>query len=44
MKRGAISNYVKPVVAICKISDIVLNTNKIDRYMPAKVYRMFTPP
>ncbi len=37
MKRGAISNYIKPVVAFCKISDIVLNTHKIARYMPAKV-------
>jgi hypothetical protein len=28
MKRGAISNYVKPVVTLCKISDVMVNLRK----------------
>ena len=30
MKRQAISNYIKPVIAFCKISDIYLNISKIN--------------
>jgi integrase len=37
MKRAAISNYVKPVVSFCKINDILLNTSKINKFMPAHV-------
>ena len=37
MKRAAISNYTKPVIAFCKISDILLNTSRINRFMPAYI-------
>ena len=37
MKRLAISNYIKPVVAFCKINDLFLNMNKINRFMPAYI-------
>jgi len=37
MKRAAISNYTKPVISFCKINDIILNTNKINKFMPAHV-------
>jgi hypothetical protein len=37
MKRGAISNYVTPVLSFCKINDIMVNTAKVNRYMPAQV-------
>lgn len=36
-KRGAISNYTKSIIAFCKINDIVLNTNKIRKFMPSNV-------
>jgi site-specific recombinase XerD len=34
MKRAAITNYTKPVIAFCKISDIFLNCTKINKFMP----------
>jgi site-specific recombinase XerC len=37
MKRGAISNYVSPVLSFCKINDIMVNTTKINKFMPAQV-------
>lgn len=37
MKLSAISNYTKPVISFCKINDIILNTNKINKFMPAHV-------
>ncbi len=37
MKRQAISNYIKPVVAFCKIGDVLLNMNKINKFMPAHI-------
>ncbi|MGC2431547.1 MAG: hypothetical protein WA393_10955, partial [Nitrososphaeraceae archaeon] len=36
MKRQAISNYIKPVIAFCKISDIYLNVSKINKFMPSR--------
>jgi type IV secretory pathway TraG/TraD family ATPase VirD4 len=35
MKRGAISNYVSPVLSFC--NDIMVNTTKINKFMPAQV-------
>ncbi len=37
IKRGAISNYSKSLIAFCKINDINLNTNKIRKFMPSNV-------
>ena len=37
MKRGAISNYVTPVLAFAKINDIMVNITKINKYMPPPV-------
>jgi predicted NACHT family NTPase len=37
MKHGAIMNYVKPVVTLCKISDITVNTKKVTRFIPLEV-------
>ena len=37
MKRQAISNYIKPVVAFCKIGDVLLNMSKINKFMPAHI-------
>ena len=37
MKRAAISNYTAPVISFCKINDIMLNTTKINKFMPAQV-------
>jgi hypothetical protein len=37
MKRAAISNYATPVISFCKINDIMLNTTKINKFMPAQV-------
>jgi integrase len=37
MKRDAISNYTRAIIAFCKINDIVLNTSKISRFMPSPV-------
>jgi hypothetical protein len=37
MKHGGISNYVKPVVTLCKISDIMVNTKKVTRFMPPEL-------
>jgi len=36
-KRGAISNYMKSLIAFCKINDIILNTNRIRKFMPSNV-------
>lgn len=36
MKRQAISNYIKPIIALCKISDVYLNTSKINKFMPPR--------
>ena len=32
MKRIAIMNYACPVISFCKISDIMLNTTKINKF------------
>lgn len=32
----SIRNHISPVLAFCKINDIVLNVNKIVRYIPTK--------
>ncbi len=37
MKRGAISNSVSPVLSFCKINDIMVNTTKVNKFMPAQV-------
>jgi len=37
MKRGAISNYISPVLSFCKINDIMVNTTKVNKFMPAQV-------
>ena len=37
MKRIAISNYTCPVISFCKINDIMLNTVKINKYMPPQL-------
>lgn len=37
MKYAAIMNYVKPVITLCKISDIMINTKKVTRFMPSIV-------
>ena len=37
MKRGAIANYVTPVLAFAKINDLMVNITKINKYMPAPV-------
>ena len=37
MKRGAISNYVTPVLSFCKINDILVNTTKVNKFMPPQV-------
>jgi len=37
MKRAAISNYTTPVISFCKINDIMLNTTKINKFMPPQV-------
>lgn len=36
-KFSTITNYVKPILGLCKISDIVLNVNKINRFIPPYV-------
>jgi hypothetical protein len=43
MKHGAISNYLKPVVTLCKISDITVNTKKVTRRI-SKIYDKDNPP
>lgn len=37
MKHEAIMNYIKPVITFCKISDIMINTRKVTRFMPPLV-------
>jgi integrase len=37
MKRAAITNYIKPVISCCKINDIMINTTKVNKFMPANV-------
>lgn len=37
MKYSTIINYIKPVISFCKINDIMLNTKKINRFMPPKI-------
>ena len=37
MKRIAIMNYTCPVISFCKINDIMLNTMKINKFMPPQV-------
>jgi site-specific recombinase XerC len=34
MKRQAISNYIRPVISFCKINDIILNSKRINKFMP----------
>ena len=36
-KHSTIFNYVKPVVGCCKVNDIILNVNKVNRFMPKYV-------
>src|SRR6186997_3277065 len=36
-KHSTIFNYVKPVVVCCKVNDIILNLNKVNRFMPKYV-------
>ncbi|MGG6460984.1 MAG: hypothetical protein ACM3JQ_06115, partial [Candidatus Eiseniibacteriota bacterium] len=37
MRHAAILNYVKPVISMCKINDILINTTKIMKFMPPNV-------
>jgi hypothetical protein len=37
MKRSAISNYITPVLSFAKIMDIMVNTTKINKFMPPQV-------
>jgi integrase len=37
MKHAAIMNYVKPIVTLAKISDIMVNTKKVCRFMPPEL-------
>ncbi len=37
MKRAAISNYTCSVISFCKINDVMLNTTKINKFMPFPV-------
>lgn len=38
MRRGAIMNYIKPVISLCKISDNkMVNSTKIRKFMPPNV-------
>ena len=37
MKRGALSNNISPVLSFCKINDIMVNTTKINKFMPPQV-------
>ena len=37
MKRAAITNYIKPVISCCKINDILINTTKVNKFMPPNV-------
>ena len=37
MKRAAITNYIKPVISCCKINDIMINTIKVNKFMPPNV-------
>jgi hypothetical protein len=36
-KHSTIINYVKPLAGCCKVNDIVLNVNKVNRFMPKYV-------
>ena len=36
MKHAAIANYTKPVISFCKINDIMLNTRKINKFLPPR--------
>jgi hypothetical protein len=37
MRHAAILNYVKPVISLCKINDIVFNSTKVMKFMPPNV-------
>ena len=37
MKRISIMNYTCPVISFCKINDIMLNTTKINKFMPPQI-------
>ena len=37
MKRAAIANYTCPILSFCKIMDIMVNTTKINKFMPPQV-------
>ena len=37
MKRSAIANYTCPILSFCKIMDIMVNTTKINKFMPPQV-------
>lgn len=37
MRHAAILNYVKPVISLCKINDILFNSTKVMKFMPPNV-------
>ena len=37
MKRSAIANYTSPILGFCKIMDIMVNTTKINKFMPPQI-------
>lgn len=37
MRHAAILNYVKPVISLCKINDIPINSAKVTKFMPPNV-------
>src|SRR6266545_8153184 len=37
MRYAAIYNYVKPVISMCKLSDRMINTKRIEKFMPPNV-------
>jgi integrase len=37
MRHAAILNYVKPVISLCKINDIPINSTKVKKFMPPNV-------
>jgi integrase len=43
-KRSTIANYVKPVIGVRNVNDIILNTSKINRFIPPNVRNKKTRP
>lgn len=37
MRHAAILNYIKPVISLCKINDILINSTKVMKFMPPNV-------